>query len=203
MGSGRRRYGGLHHLDSAQATQSRKHRDAAPLTPTCGASRPAGRSGPTSTKLRRTPAGLELPRTRGRSGQAAMRAELRSRHLSSPMEARVDIRPMFLVPQMPYVQVYAIELSSAGRASPPCRRISSLLQDMRAHRVRSRRLRGSSVSLLRVRLRRIHTGCCRLKACGAWSVDDLGAIKPLCANRPVDALGIVVADRPRVRRVIG
>ena len=73
MGSGRRRYGGLHHLDSAQATQSRKHRDAAPLTPTCGASRPAGRSGPTSTKLRRTPAGLELPRTRGRSGQAAMR----------------------------------------------------------------------------------------------------------------------------------
>lgn len=68
---------------------------------------------------------------------------------------------------MPYVQVYATELSSAGPPSPPCRRISSPLHDMRAHRVRSRRLRGSPVSLLRVRLQRIHTGRCRVEACGA------------------------------------
>lgn len=70
-----------------------------------------------------------------------------------------------LVPQMPYVQVYATELFSAGRASSLRRRISSLLHDMRAHRVRSRRLRGSPVSLLRVRLQRIHAGRCRVGAC--------------------------------------
>ena len=72
-----------------------------------------------------------------------------------------------LVPQMPYVQIYATELFSSIRAAPPCRRISSPLHDMRAHRVRSRRLRGSPVSLLRVRLQRIHTGRCPEEACGA------------------------------------
>jgi hypothetical protein len=93
---------------------------------------------------------------------------------------------------MPYVQVYATELFSAGRASPPFRRISSLLHAMRAHRVRSRRPRGSPVSLFRVRLQRIHTGCCRVESCGAserprpWGRSSRSARTP-----PVDALGVV------------
>ena len=92
-----------------------------------------------------------------------------------------------LVPQMPYVQVYATELFSAGHASPPCRRISSPLRDMRAHRVRSRRLRGSPVSLLRVRLQRIHTGRCRLEACGASERRrPLGTIKRSARTPQVD-----------------
>jgi hypothetical protein len=102
---------------------------------------------------------------------------------------------------MPYVQVYATELFSAGRASPPCRRISSPLHDMRAHRVRSRRLRGSPVSLLRVRLQRIHTGRCRIEACGAserrrpWGRSS--ALRELRRSITQSTRGLSAATTPR------
>jgi hypothetical protein len=70
----------------------------------------------------------------------------------------LDVRPLFCIPRCLTFRVHAGVLVSAGHTSAPRRPASSLLHDVRALGVRSRRLRGSPVSLLRVRLQRIHTG---------------------------------------------